>query len=313
MVNVLEFPENVEKLKTRAAPLISWLSPYVTILDWGALGAVALLLAYGLDLHHRVRQLWSHGSDSGNHPGDSQTRTFSRFHIPDSPPLSASGLVPADLNDFRPIHEVIAHAARETSEVQGKEFYPLARIAVRQAAIDGSLRLRGKRQISEPHSLLTFSSVHTDIPSSYWANSTINVLAAEAENAALYHTSPEAVWSWGKEGIYAKNYYAAIKADWTQVMALWPLHKLLGSSPTETPRDQRLSRRKDIQLLAEQNRSAEIEIKRREVPPKIEICFEKRAPYMVSDVRGGSVCLDRFPGFLSGASAGWYRRDPLAA
>ncbi len=29
--------------------------------------------------------------------------------------------------------------------------------------------------------------------------------------------------------------------------------------------------------------------------------------------RGGSVCLDRFPGLLSGASAGWYRHGALAA
>jgi hypothetical protein len=131
-------------------------------------------------------------------------------------PSSASG------NSFKPIHEVIAYVAAKLEEQRGDKYFPKTRTAIRQQALDGKLKLRGRVQIEGPEEALAHREVHEDIPPSYWANTTFNVLAVDAEARELYHTYPENSSAWDIRGGKDKKHYASILADWRQVQQLWP-------------------------------------------------------------------------------------------
>ncbi len=54
VVNVIELPENAEKIRKRAAPVLERLAPYMGPRDWVLLGTTLLLAAYGFDIHGRI-------------------------------------------------------------------------------------------------------------------------------------------------------------------------------------------------------------------------------------------------------------------
>jgi hypothetical protein len=127
-------------------------------------------------------------------------------------------------SSFRPIHEVIAHVAAKLGEPPSNTFFPTSRRAIRQQALDGKLKLRGRIQIDDlrqPNSLV-HREVHENIPQDYWANATFNVISSEPTAADHYHTFPENSAAWDIGGQKDKRHYASILADWNDVLKLWP-------------------------------------------------------------------------------------------
>jgi hypothetical protein len=141
----------------------------------------------------------------------SRQQTFQLF------PLASS-------NDYRPILAAINHISQRTGDVDAARFWPATRLALRQAAYDKRVRMRGRKQLPEnnPHTGNEYSELFTDVDSSYWATSEINVLATSTDNQSMYHTDPQTASAWGKQGIYERNRYAELKINWADLLKEWP-------------------------------------------------------------------------------------------
>ncbi len=71
---------------------------------------------------------------------------------------------------FVPIWQVVQRVALINGEAKDAEFFPKAREIIRQAASDGDLRLRGRKQIGSVESVQrSFDTVFLEIPAAYWA------------------------------------------------------------------------------------------------------------------------------------------------
>ena len=142
---------------------------------------------------------------------------FSRQQIFQLFPLTSS-------DDYRPIFEAIKHISQRTGDPDAAKFWPATRLALRQAAYDKRVKVRGRKQLPEnsPHTGNEYSELFTDVDSSYWATSEINVLATSAESQSMYHADPQTAFAWGEQGIYERNRYAELKISWTDVLKEWP-------------------------------------------------------------------------------------------
>lgn len=142
---------------------------------------------------------------------------FSRQQIYELFPFASS-------DDYRPIFEAIKHVSVRTGEPASAKFWPATRRALRQAAYDKRVKVRGRKHLPEnnPHTGSEYSELFTDVDSSYWVNSEINVLATSADNQSMYHTEPQTASAWGKHGIYERNRYIELKINWSDVLKEWP-------------------------------------------------------------------------------------------
>jgi len=124
--------------------------------------------------------------------------------------------------NFVPIHNAVAHVAARIGDTDEGQCYPTTRTALRQKASDGSLQLRGRKELNI-EGQTRFSDVHIDIPKEYWANSLIGSMATSSayENRDT-HTNPETAYSWGLKGVYEKNRYSSLLVEWNEVLRLWP-------------------------------------------------------------------------------------------
>jgi hypothetical protein len=119
---------------------------------------------------------------------------------------------------------MIDQIARVVGDKREARHYARTRLLIRQAALDGKLKIRGRREIASGDQYRTaFTEVYTDVSPAYWANSVINVLATAAEFAEYYHTDPETVYAWGPKGIYEMNRYAGLRVNSDEVWQFWPL------------------------------------------------------------------------------------------
>jgi hypothetical protein len=118
---------------------------------------------------------------------------------------------------YVPLWRVIEHVARVIGDKREDNYYATTRIRIRQAALDGKLQIRGRRKMKNLHQQLVFTEVHSDIPSSYWVNSRISVLATAVETEVEnLHTAPETV------DALEDNSYAELQATRDAVLHLWP-------------------------------------------------------------------------------------------
>jgi hypothetical protein len=142
---------------------------------------------------------------------------FSRQQIFQLYPLASS-------DDYRPIFAAIKHISQRTGDADSAKFWPATRLALRQAAYDKHVKVRGRKQLPEnnPHTGNEYSELFTDVDSSYWATSEINVLATSADDQSMYHTDPQTAFAWGRQGIYERNRYVELKINWTDVLKVWP-------------------------------------------------------------------------------------------
>jgi hypothetical protein len=142
---------------------------------------------------------------------------FSRHQIFQLFPLEGS-------DDYRPIYIAIQHIRERTGDDNKAKLWPATRPALRQAAYDKRVKMRGRKQLPEsnPHTGSEYSELFTDIDSSYWTASEINVLATAAEHQSDYHVDPQTAFAWGKRGIRERNRYAELKINWNDVLREWP-------------------------------------------------------------------------------------------
>jgi len=119
-----------------------------------------------------------------------------------------------------PIYEAVAHVARILKDADAAKCFPRTLNALRQAAADGHLRVRGRKQTGTQS--MAFSGIHTDVPNAYWVNSTIGALATDKKHADDTHTNPETAFAWGAQGIEEKNRYADLQVNWNDILRLWP-------------------------------------------------------------------------------------------
>jgi hypothetical protein len=75
------------------------------------------------------------------------------------------------------ISEAIAYVAKVIGEEEDKDCFALTRHQMRQAALDGEIKVRGNKS-SEPNGT-AWSAVQTDIPCGYWETAEIGPLAID--------------------------------------------------------------------------------------------------------------------------------------
>ena len=120
-----------------------------------------------------------------------------------------------------PLARIIERIASAIGDSRELEHYERTRLYIRQAALDGRLRLRGRHEIEVVGQDRTnFSEVYTEIPSAYWKHSVINVVAIERTFEADRHTRPETVYAWGPKGLHEPNCYTGLQLNSDDVSQL---------------------------------------------------------------------------------------------
>ncbi len=80
---------------------------------------------------------------------------------------------------FIPVWQAVQRIALINGEPRDTEFFPESRQVMRQAALDGEIVLRGRKQIGSVESVETkFDGVFVDIPRAYWEEFKIGPYAA---------------------------------------------------------------------------------------------------------------------------------------
>ena len=121
-----------------------------------------------------------------------------------------------------PIHEAIDHIARCIDDSVTQDCFSAARRALRRHASEGTVRMRGRRQIDDPAKDTAYSESETEIPKDYWTISTIGPMAVDANFLDTGHTFPEPVNAWGRRGLFEKKGYSRVRVDWDDIVRLWP-------------------------------------------------------------------------------------------
>ena len=92
-----------------------------------------------------------------------------------------------------PMHEIVTHVARSIDDADATKFWPEARRAIRQAALDGEIKICGHKSEDTGNDTATsWSLVSTAIPKAYWELADINSLATAITCAdqLVGHTFP---------------------------------------------------------------------------------------------------------------------------
>lgn len=122
-----------------------------------------------------------------------------------------------------PIHRAVRHVAGCIGEVDGVHAgegrLPRARAAIRQAAGDGVLSIRGRKQLLEGWSGTVFSDAVRKIPREYWETHELTevTVSDDPDGRASVSTAltPALRRSVG-------NNYGDLEVDWAEVEKLWP-------------------------------------------------------------------------------------------
>jgi hypothetical protein len=127
-------------------------------------------------------------------------------------------------DELAPMHKVVEHVADCISDKNKSKFWPEARRAIRQAALDGQIKIYGHKseETGNPNAT-SWSLVRTPIPSSYWQFADIAVLATGAGFAEEFavHTFPHQL----SDGRFTNEkipYYAKTSANWIGIIKIWP-------------------------------------------------------------------------------------------
>src|ERR1700758_2033958 len=94
-------------------------------------------------------------------------------HLATTPRLQA----PTTPSPWVPLWRIIEQIASAIGDGPEPEHYAQTRRYIRQAALDGRVRIRGRHEIEVAgQQRTTFSEIYAEIPSAYWKYSVINVL-----------------------------------------------------------------------------------------------------------------------------------------
>jgi hypothetical protein len=117
-----------------------------------------------------------------------------------------------------PLWKAVQHVAVCIGEANDARYFPRARAALRQKALDGKLKIRDRKQLQA--GTTNFDSVYTDISYRYWEDFQIgSVAAVEHTHADIVFTIPVsgAFWHGGDQTLYAD-----LRTDPQEVKRLWP-------------------------------------------------------------------------------------------
>jgi hypothetical protein len=122
--------------------------------------------------------------------------------------------------EWRPMFKAVQHVSWRLDDRNAAEHWPGARLAIRQAALDKKITIRGHKS-AEPMKGSRWNAVETDIPSDYWETADIMPLATTPEgDELLTHTLPHKFSDgWYGETIYL---YARLHIKWSEIVEVWP-------------------------------------------------------------------------------------------
>jgi hypothetical protein len=121
---------------------------------------------------------------------------------------------------FIPVWQAVQRIALINGEAKDTEYFPKSRQALRQAALDGEITLRGRKQIGSVESVHTkFDGVFVDIPRTYWEEFKIGPYAAVENEHVNNPYTQQLVRMLGP----LSHFYAELQAPRTDVDRLWPL------------------------------------------------------------------------------------------
>jgi hypothetical protein len=126
---------------------------------------------------------------------------------------------------WRPVHIAIQHISDKIGDRDTENCFEVSRLALRQAAYDRRVRLRGKKQMSEPSPFTgrrDHSDIYTDVDGVYWTNSNINALATSPTMQSSYHVDPQTAYAWGRLGTNERNRYYDLQVNWDDLLREWP-------------------------------------------------------------------------------------------
>jgi hypothetical protein len=121
---------------------------------------------------------------------------------------------------WKPVHVAVEHVAERIGDSESS--WPLARVALRQAAYDKRVRIRGRKQLADLLPKTTFAKIHTDIDSDYWAVSDLSPLATNSALDEFTHTLPQSAYAWGKRGLEEPMQCTQLLVNWDDVTREWP-------------------------------------------------------------------------------------------
>jgi hypothetical protein len=126
--------------------------------------------------------------------------------------------------EWAPIHLAIKHIRERIGDTNGDKFFPDTRSALRQAAYDGDVHMRGRKQLAQPNPFggSDFDVISTDIDRQYWAVTQLLQATTSAELQTSHHTLPLTAYAWGPKGVDERNYYSQLLVNWQDIIKKWP-------------------------------------------------------------------------------------------
>jgi TIR domain len=118
-----------------------------------------------------------------------------------------------------PIWIALQHIAKAIGETEIGNALPRSRVTLRQAAIDGKVRILGRRQIGSRQSpTFQFDTCVTDAPRDYWKTHQITGIASAQPLNPIY---PFTISTESESPSWATA-YADLRVDQAEIDALWP-------------------------------------------------------------------------------------------
>ena len=125
------------------------------------------------------------------------------------------------VDNWRPIFEAVGHVANCIGDTNTKEYWPKARLDIRQHALDKKILIRGRKSAKIMGGGLIWSEVETDIANTYWEGADLHITAAAAEAGDSPQTFPHQFSSglFGDSQIYL---YTKLRVNWPEILQEWP-------------------------------------------------------------------------------------------
>lgn len=114
-----------------------------------------------------------------------------------------------------PIHEAIEYVARRIGDNDASDFFDFTRKALRQAAISGEIKMRGRKELEGKEGY--YDGVYTRIEPSYWENHVLNKLSAGRSWESHAHTQAIVL-----ERELHRNRYWSVRVNMDEIRKRWP-------------------------------------------------------------------------------------------
>jgi hypothetical protein len=134
--------------------------------------------------------------------------------------FSVFPLVSAGSYDF-PVHKAVAHVASAIGDADASEYFPRARLEIRQAAFNGSVIIWGNKSAKKMGGGLGRNAIASPIPKEYWETAEITHMATDPLVDDHFHTFPHRY----TDGMFGEeiSLYAKLRMNWDEIVKRWPI------------------------------------------------------------------------------------------